>query len=98
MKYIFTISVFFTYFNQPTSKAVKNICNLRGGSRTAATSKMESFVIIVNGFTTDNRRDQILERNDKFHEIQVKIDSCLYSAKQLESEFSSLSIHSSNTT
>ena len=30
----------------------------------------------------DNERDQILERNDKFHEIFVKIDSCLCSTKQ----------------
>ena len=35
----------------------------------------------------DNELDQILERNDKFHEILVKIDSCLYSPKQPESEF-----------
>ena len=46
----------------------------------------------------DNELDQILERNDKFHEILVKIDSCLYSPKQPESEFSSLPIHSSNNT
>ena len=44
----------------------------------------------------DNGLDQILERNDKFHEILVKIYSCLYSPKQAESEFSSLSIHSSS--
>ena len=42
--------------------------------------------------------DQILEYNDKFHEILVKIDSCLYSPKQQESEFSSLSIYTSNNT
>ena len=46
----------------------------------------------------DNELDQILKRNDKFHKILVKIGSCLYSSKQLESEFSSLSIHSSNNT
>ena len=46
----------------------------------------------------DNQLDQILKRNDKFHKILVKIDSCSYSSKQLESEFSSLSIHSSNNT
>ena len=28
----------------------KDLANTRGGSRTAATSKMERFVIIVNGF------------------------------------------------
>ena len=44
----------------------------------------------------DHKLDQILERNDKFHEILVKTDSCLYSPKQPESEFSSLSIHPSN--
>ena len=27
------------------------LVSVRGGSRTAATSKMEHFVIIVNGFT-----------------------------------------------
>ena len=41
--------------------------------------------------------DQILEY-DIFHEILVKIDSCLYSLKQPESEFSSLSIYTSNNT
>ena len=41
---------------------------------------------------------QILEYNDKFREILVKIDSCLYSPKQPESEFSSLSIYTSNNT
>ena len=46
----------------------------------------------------DNELNQILERNDKFHEILVKIDLCLYSLKQLESGFSSLPIHSSNIT
>ena len=35
----------------------------------------------------DNELDQNLERNDKFHEILVKIDSCLYSPKQPEREF-----------
>ena len=46
----------------------------------------------------DNGLDYILELNDKFDEILVKIYSCLYSPKQTESEFSSLSIHSSNNT
>ena len=46
----------------------------------------------------DNELGQILKRNDKLHEILVKIDSCLYFRKQPESEFSSLSIHSSNNT
>ena len=32
-----------------TSEIVKS-CNIRGGSRTVATSKVELFVIIVNGF------------------------------------------------
>ena len=31
-------------------KWIKGICELRGGSRTAATLKMEHFVIIVNGW------------------------------------------------
>ena len=35
----------------------------------------------------DNELDQILERNDKFHEILVKIDSCLYSPKQRKVDF-----------
>ena len=32
------------------NQIVNQIINHRGGSRTAATSKMEHFVIIVNGF------------------------------------------------
>ena len=46
----------------------------------------------------DNELNQILERNDKYHEILVKIDLCLYSLKQLESGFSSLPVHSSDNT
>ena len=46
----------------------------------------------------DNELDQMLERNDKFYEILKKINSCLYSPNQPESEFSSLSIHSSSNT
>ena len=42
--------------------------------------------------------DQILEYNDEFHEIFVKINSCLYSPKQQKSEFSSLPIYTSNNT
>ena len=41
------------YYTKATAKAevlTKKIIPFRGGSRTAATCKMERFVIIVNGF------------------------------------------------
>ena len=52
----------------------------------------------LNTDELDNELDQMLERNDKFYEILKKINSCLYSPNQPESEFSSLSIHSSSNT
>ena len=39
------------YFVHLTSKVLKS-CSIRGGSRTAATSKVELFVIIVNDWTS----------------------------------------------
>ena len=38
------------FFNELNSHIQRNITKIRGGSRAAATSKMERFVIIVNGF------------------------------------------------
>ena len=82
----------------------QNELNLKA-KKNSLTEKMEKVkeldTKILDSLKTeelDNEPDQILERNDKFHEILVKIDSCLYSPKQSESGFSSLSIHSSNNT
>ena len=42
--------MFFEQVNDGWSMALVIVAKFRGGSRTAATSKMELFVIIVNGF------------------------------------------------
>ena len=52
----------------------------------------------LNTDELDNELCKMLERNNKFYEILKKINLCLYSPNQPESEFSSLSIQSSNNT
>ena len=42
--------MFFEQVNDGWSMALVIVAKFRGGSRTAATSKMELFVIIINGF------------------------------------------------
>ena len=42
----------------------------RGGSRTAATSKMKHFVIVVNGFTITKLNTKLIL---KYHKVNIKL-------------------------
>ena len=60
------------------SKFDWSFCSIsRGGSRTAAASKVELFVIIVNGW----KRLTIITKSSTFHVVAVLNPPLIYNAK-----------------
>ena len=57
----------------------------------------ENFLDNLKDEELENELEQILDRNDKFHQLFVKIDTCLNSQqKEIHKAIQNLSINSSN--